>query len=157
MQMRYCLKHKDGTQCLVDKDIWERHKHLTWGYGPKSAKGRYPVIYPIKGNGPVLLHRFVMKAKKGQYVDHIQNNVLDARRRSLRFCTNQQNTCRRSHTNEYRGVSKKRSFWEAKIRFNWKTYHLGCFTSKIAAARRYDAETRRLNGEFAVLNFPELS
>jgi hypothetical protein len=57
----------------------------------------YPVIVRggKKPSRHTLLSRFVMKAKEGQIIDHINRNPLDNRRQNLRFVTKRQNCLNR--------------------------------------------------------------
>jgi AP2 domain len=57
---------------------------------------------------------------------------------------------------KYRGVvwSKQKGKWHARFMINRKAKHLGFFVEEIKAALAYDAEARRVLGQFARLNFP---
>jgi hypothetical protein len=113
----------------------------------------------IKGIGNYM-HRMILKPLPGFVVDHINFDELDNRKCNLRICTMAENT-RHSRpiggSSIYKGVCfHKRTYkWESKIEFNYKTIHIGCFESEIAAAVAYDAKARELFGEFAYLNFPD--
>ena len=102
------------------------------------------------------MHREVMSAPDGVEVDHINGNALDNRRENLRFSTRKQNTRNgRAHfdgVSQYRGVSPCR--WRAQICIDGKVREIGRFTTEKEAALAYDAEARRLFGEFARANFP---
>jgi AP2 domain len=80
---------------------------------------------------------------------------------NCRFVTRQENCCN-SHswtgTSRFKGVhwSEKDKRWIAQIRRDRKGTRLGWFIDEEAAARAYDAAARRLHGEFAVCNFPEV-
>ena len=77
------------------------------------------------------LHRFVLKAKKGENVDHINGNKLDNRKENLRKCTRSQNFANRkkytNNTSGYKGVSKHGNKWQADIQINGKSKYLGIF------------------------------
>lgn len=62
----------------------------------------------------IRLHRFVMNAKEGQVIDHINGNKLDNRKINLRFVNSSLNCINRYHkiktTHGFRGVSKDRIY-----------------------------------------------
>lgn len=50
--------------------------------------------------------------------------------------------------------NKQTSKWVAQIIADNQFYSLGYFAEKIEAARARDEASKKLHGEFAVLNFP---
>jgi hypothetical protein len=109
----------------------------------------------------ISIHRLVMDAPKGMYVDHINGNALDNRKSNLRLCTNAQN-CRNTgpylnNKSGYRGVCwhKRDKQWRAQIKHNGKVIWIGGYQDKEEAARAYDNKALELQGEFANLNFPK--
>lgn len=99
---------------------------------------------------PILLHRFLMNAIKGQEVDHINGNKLDNRKSNLRICTCQQN---RFNINPIKKSPSGRvgvvwdtahQRWVAQIQVNHKKYYLGYYrnlgdaiTARIAGENKY--------------------
>lgn len=110
----------------------------------------------LPGGKRIYMHRLIMGAPKGVYVDHINGNSCDNRQENLRFCTHQQNMCNvkkpKDNTSGFKGVSKKRDKWRAYIRPNGRQYSLGSYTTREEAAAAYDAEAKRVFGEFARTN-----
>lgn len=110
----------------------------------------------------IYMHRLILGARPGQFVDHINGNTLDNRRSNLRFATSAENAMNRglNRTNRtgYKGVSfhRRDQVWEAWIRKNGKGRYLGRFSNPEDAARAYDMAALQMFGEFARLNFPEL-
>ena len=105
------------------------------------------------------MHRFILNAPKGQYVDHRDRNGLNNQKRNLRFCTQSQNMMNlksSTGTSKYKGVSWNIKYkrWQSHIRLNYKLKNLGSYNSEIEAALAYDHAARELFGEFARLNFP---
>ncbi len=94
------------------------------------------------------------------YVDHINGDGLDNRRRNLRPVTAQQNAAnmrlRGSNRSGYKGVSFRddTSKWRAYIRADGRHCSLGSFPTAEEAARAYDAAALSMWGEYARLNFP---
>lgn len=101
-----------------------------------------------------------MTPPSGILIDHINHNGLDNRRSNLRFATTQQNNWnsnrKKPKGSRFRGVRQHRitKKWRAIICSDNKRIHLGYFDTDVSAARAYDAEAKRLRGDFAVLNLP---
>src|SRR4051812_48896492 len=51
----------------------------------------YAEYYNSERRSSVAIHRIVMKAKDGEYVDHIDKDTLNNQKYNLRICTNKQN------------------------------------------------------------------
>ncbi len=107
------------------------------------------------------LHRELLKARKGRYVDHINGYKLDNRRSNLRLCSKAQNCHNRkrpiTNTSGYTGVSlNNNGRWRADVRADGKLNYLGVFDSALEAAIARDQAAIRLHKDFARLNFPEL-
>lgn len=104
----------------------------------------------------VWMHRVIMNAKKGEYVDHINWDGLDNRRCNLRIATVSQNNfhspSRKLGRSGFRGIHQhvgRRKPWQARIGYNGREYMLGSFTTlEEARAVRLRAE-REFYGEFA--------
>ena len=95
----------------------------------------------------------------GYVIDHINGNGLDNRRANLRLATiaqNAWNSIKRNPRSGYKGVwfSADKSLWRAAIVYHGRRIHLGYFKDKTAAAKAYDAATRKYYGKFAKPNFP---
>ena len=106
------------------------------------------------------MHREILKAPDGIYVDHINRNGLDNRKANLRLATRQQNArntpkTRRTTHSKYTGVSlrARHGKWCATIFANGRNTHLGHFDNQLDAAKAYDKAAKKHYGEFAVLNF----
>lgn len=143
-----------GKVALVDDDVFDYMSQWTWCTVKSGNK-----FYAFSGGG-ILMHRIITEAPDDMFVDHINGNGLDNRRKNLRICTPAENTANRkknkNNTSGFKGVywrSKKRLF-EASIRKDKKYHYLGYFELAIDAALAYDAAAKKLFGEFALLNFP---
>jgi hypothetical protein len=99
----------------------------------------------------VELHRFLLKAKKGEYVDHINGNTLDNRRFNIRICSNGANIrngkIRLNNKSGYTGVfHTNNDIWISYIKVNYKRIHLGSFkTFEEAVKARKEAEIKYFN------------
>jgi len=143
---------------FVSKYSWCVHKINNYFYCVSTKKSL------------ISLHRLIMSFPKDKVIDHKNHNTLDNRKENLRICSKQQNSHNRKkqiNTSGVKGVfadiqninGKIYKHWRSYIRYNNKGIHLGSFPfteeGKIAAAKRYDKEAKKLFGEYALLNFPK--
>lgn len=109
------------------------------------------------------MHRLILGARRGEFVDHKNGNGLDNRRTNIRLATQGQNNANRRNLlkplSGFRGVSAHpyRSEWEARVKQGRKFVHRSVHASALEAAQAYDKAAREIWGEFAVLNFPEVT
>ncbi len=169
--IRYVTCKGAKERVILDREdmpFFDRH---TWT-GSDNGNG---IIYvhrktrKSEGGKPrkIYLHRALMGALKGEFVDHINRNPLDNRKSNLRIASHTINNINRGKnktwkgrptSSTYKGVSwnQKMKMWQAYIWCNKRT-HLGYFTEENDAARAYDAKVYELHGEYAYLNFPRLN
>jgi hypothetical protein len=108
------------------------------------------------------MHRQILDAPEGVWVDHIDGDGLNNRKSNLRLCSAIENARnRRPRPNcrsRYKGISwhKRQKKWAVRIGKRGKGIHLGSFDDQIEAAVAYDRKAEKLFGEFAYLNFPDL-
>lgn len=99
-----------------------------------------------KNNKVVLLHRLIMRPKKGQQIDHINLDITDNRKCNLRVCGNSLNQQNKKGYNKYntKGIEQtKQGKWSAYFRSEDKQYHSqGYNTKEEAAFARYLLEQR---------------
>jgi hypothetical protein len=153
-----------GKISLIDDEDYDLVSQYKWQaqFGPHTHYARAALSRTLN-NGrqkKIQMHRLIMNAKEGQYIDHINGNGWDNRKENLRFATNRQNQGNqriRKFSSVYKGVCwhKRDKRWVATINIDGKTKYLGCSTSEIAAAKLYDKEAIIHFGEFAKLNFGE--
>jgi len=164
------LRKVDGTvraHAIVDDEDYERVNKLKWSCGTNgyASNGVY-----IRGSGRknqkmkcTTMHRFILRPKKGEYVDHINGDKLDNRKINLRICTQSQNCCNckittsvmgKETSSGFKGVcfDKGRGLWESYIWKNRKKYHLGRFEHEEDAADQYNIAAQIFFGEFSYLN-----
>ena len=129
-----------------DLDMYDKIKNYTWyentttGYVTTQAFGRTKD-----------LHRFVMDATDGEYVDHIHGNEskMDNRLCNLRLATKSQNNIntglRKNNKSGVTGVLWRpyANKWEARIGYQKKTVSLGLFDDfNEAVSARKEAEIK---------------
>ena len=140
---------------LIDSDDIEKVKAHTW-FVNKHRDIFYVRTHATINNVRTLLrlHRFIMDARPGEIVDHINGNGLDNRKCNLRICSLQENNhnCKkpRHNTSGYKGVywHKLCKKWGAQIRVNKKELHLGLFDTKEKAYDAYCEASKKYHGEF---------
>jgi hypothetical protein len=92
-------------------------------------------------------------------LDHINGVKTDNRIENLREATVTLNLANREKqkdtSSRFKGVHwvKAEKKWKAGIRVEGKKRHLGYFSCEESAAKAYDAEAKKLYGDFAKLNF----
>jgi hypothetical protein len=150
-----------GYVTLVDDDDFDELSKHKWCVcvvkpGRPYAYRRCPIT-----RKNIAMHRQILKAPDGFDVDHKNRNTLDNQRSNIRIATRAQNRANtgpnQNSKTGYKGVryvraATKRPFI-AFIR-NGNYRHIGSFADPAEAARAYDAEARKLWGEFAFQNFP---
>ena len=153
-----------GQYAIVDEADYDWLMQWKWQILVKTDKGgrfyaqRHQRIKLTKERKILLMHRVIMDAPKGMYIDHINGNGLDNRRCNLRICTPSQNAGNRRPTrillSGYRGVwrNKKGNRYIAIIIIHGKRTYLGCFATAEKAAEAYNKAAIMHFGEFATLN-----
>lgn len=153
------IKLTRGYVAIIDKENYELLSKYKW----YPRRGGHTVYAETVINGKtVSMHRLLMDAPSGQQVDHKDGNGLNNSKSNLRLCTAAENrlNCRpRKSLANFKGVFRcsKGKLWRAKIGRDRVTIFLGYFKTAEEAAKMYDAAAVALHGEFARLNFPQLS
>lgn len=126
----YTLK---GEEFYFDLEDYELIKEYCWNFHGDNRGHDYLVARSIVGKTKeVRLHRLVMDAKEGEYVDHIHQKTYDNRKSQLRITTNQQNCFNHklhSHnTHGNKGLTQRENGrWRARIWVNYETIDLGTY------------------------------
>lgn len=154
-------KRGENVKVLVsdeDFDRVSRHKWYLTSNGKYAARmihisgsKKYGVVQ--KGES---LHRFIMCAKKGQIIDHINGNGLDNRRGNLRFVTSAQNRWNVNEAKIKKPASGFMGVRQCGPRTFWATVgkrSVGYYRTAEDAAKARDLEALKIRGEFAILNF----
>ena len=149
-----------GYFAKVDFHDFETLSNTKWyfnkGYAchTKTVNGKMKMFY---------MHREILKAPPGVFVDHINGNTLDNRRSNIRLCNHSENMRNTRHrkvrgTSKYRGVcwNKAKGKWECQIKLgNGKKKFLGYFEDEYSASLAYDKASLKYHGEFGVRNHEE--
>lgn len=153
-----------GKWAIVDEDDYQKYGKLLWCTSVNKTMKPYAATSTITADGRksmLLMHRLIMSAGKGIFVDHINLNTLDNRKINLRLCSyagNNQNRAKFSgKSSKFKGVSlqAKSGRWRACICVNGKNIYLGEYSNEETAAKIYDDNCLKYHGEFGILNFPK--
>lgn len=149
-----------GFFAIVDDEDYERVSKFKWRAIVQGKSVHAARMIWNKGKQlHIKMHRFILNAPDGMFVDHINYNCLDNKRVNIRLCTPQESSYHRrgiaNSSSKYKGIwragTKK---WQAQIKHNNKAIYIGQYNNEIKAAKAYDVKARELFGKFAELNFP---
>lgn len=144
------IKLTQGFFTKVSDEDYDFLSQWKWHYNSRYAER-------TENNKHVRMHRFLLNAKDGDIIDHINGNALDNRRSNLRPATVSQNGMNmRKHNGKsvYKGVSKHGKFWRTQIWSDNKRVFSALTKNERWAGMIYDLNAPALFGEFARLNFP---
>lgn len=153
-----------GVDVLIDDDDFDRVSKLTWSFA--SKKSRLFQVGPYfryskagkNGNKPysISMHRFIIGAKPGQIVDHINGNPLDNRKSNLRavdWFGNARNITTINKSGGIRGITVRRKYnriyYEVVIRFDGKQKSIGTFKNEMIAEYELMKACEKYHGEFS--------
>lgn len=142
---------KDKTVIIDDVDFELINSYGKWVL---SNYGYAVHNYYRRGNKfseKLYMHRLIMNADVGQFIDHINGNKLDNRRSNLRFCTKSQNSTNKKPTSGRilpKGVDSFGLKYRARIMDKGKNIHLGMFDTIFEAHAAYCAASKKYHGEF---------
>jgi hypothetical protein len=144
----------DKAQNVVDRCIVDDHYyHELLGYRWSHNK-EYAQVKISKKN--VLMHRYIIKAKPGDIVDHINGRKNDNRLSNLRIVSASVNSRNKigKGASQYLGVKmdKKTQRWTCSVTMNGTRYHCGSYTTDVEAAIAVNLMSIKLYGNHAKLN-----
>ena len=144
---------KDGRTFQIDADDWGKVRQYYWFFDRYG----YVATNSYKEHRRISLHRLIMDAEEGVYVDHINHCISDNRKSNLRICTPSQNLMngrkRSNNTSGVKGVNYIRNKnlsrpWEVRIWINGNPIRKRFSTKEEAVAQR-KAWEQEYYGEFA--------
>ena len=143
------LKLTNGQRILLDNEdyvILSKYKvFMSCGYAEVWKDGKH-----------IRVHRLITNAKKGEIIDHIDQNKLNNQKSNLRVCNKSQNrmNCKPSGKSKYLGVAwnKNANKWQSQIKANGKYKYLGLFEDELKAAKAYNEAAILYHKNFASLN-----
>lgn len=152
-----------GRVVFVDEDMFDMASRHRWHCAVARLPNGVEKYYARRSAGPgkkmIYLHRWIMSAPDGIHVDHIDGDGLNCCRYNLRFATPRQNMFNRRASNStgYKGVSRHGPSYRFQISIDGKRTPFGGYLTAKDAALAFDQMAREVYGEFAYLNFPEVT
>ena len=145
-----------GYEAIIDADDVALVDKFNWCVMKQSGKPNYAMT---RKNGPniknrtIRMHRFIVDAPDGFFVDHIDGDGLNNRRENLRMATHFENARNqkkpKNNTSGFKGVTKaKHNKWMARINYNGRSVFLGLYTTAEEAHFAYSEASRKLHGLF---------
>lgn len=136
---------KSGERVLLDDEDYSEINRVRWfntcGYARRKNK---------------LMHRVIMKAPKGTFIDHIDGNRLNNQKPNLRFCTKKESRYNAAPKDgrKYKGISLQvgRRLWRVALTKEGKTYRSFGHPTPEAAALAYNKLAKKHFGPYARLN-----
>lgn len=145
-----------GLQTIVDDDDYIKLiNYKIWT--AEGDKGYFRAKIVI-GKKTISLHRYLIEAKDGELVDHINGNPLDNRKENLRICDAKGNARNKKVYGKipYKGVHLRidnpKKPYRSCIKVDNKIKYLGYFETAQDAAKAYNEAAIKYFGEFAWLN-----
>lgn len=155
-------RHKGQvTKVFVDEEDFAEVSKKRWYINVARGRSVYYIDNSIAGKiKTIYLHRLVLNAKTGEYVDHVDGNTCNNCKENLRITTNQQN-CQNRHgaynngKTGIRGVSFNKGYkkYEAYYWMDYKTHRVGYFYDIEDAAVAVTL-ARRVNMPFSEMDKP---
>lgn len=142
-----------GKEFLFDIEDYDKIKDFCWGFS-----GGYIVSAFLDTKKKILFHRLIMDVPDGMYIDHINHNTCDNRKKNLRIVTSSQNSFnRRMQSNNTSGITgvfyaKDRNKWRAFIKIGEKQTYLGQFDNKEDAIKARKEAEEKYFGEYSYDN-----
>lgn len=149
---------KNGV-VLIDTEDLVLVSEYCWTIYKYSKRGLY-YANAFSGGKTLYMHRLIIDAQKGEYVDHEDGNGLNNQKYNLRRTTQSVNIANAKKYGNgksgYRGVVKYRDGWKAQFKFNQKLIQSNEIADPYRAALLRDAIVRQLYTEPVTLNFPDI-
>lgn len=162
------IKLTNGMFAIVDADDFASLSVYRWNAvkGRNTWYAQRAVKLPDGRWTSVMMHRQILGIACGIVTDHEDGYGLNNTRRNIRAATYGQNnthrvniipTTKTGYIGVYQRKPERGGSFAASLSFECRNLHLGSFREVTDAALAHDEAARRLYGEFARLNFPEVT
>ena len=156
------LEIKPGIITQVDDEDYDRLNQFKW-HQVRKSKVISRCYYDKQAKRPKgeLMHRFIMKARSEDMVDHADGDPTNNQKSNLRFCVRLENNRNRKKntkcafgklpSSQYKGVflSTNKTKWRAVFTIKGQRINLGQYQTEKEAALAYNGATNIFFGEFA--------
>jgi hypothetical protein len=142
-----------GEEFYFDLEDYDLIKDYCW-----YKDGNGYIKSRVKNKNISALHRMIMNSPNDKFIDHINHNIVDNRKKNLRIVTSSQNQCNkkigRNNKSGHKGVnwSKRYNRWIAKIKINNTLIWLGSFSNIEDAIKIREEAEERYHGEYRYKN-----
>lgn len=148
-----------GKAATIDESDFDRLMQWRW-FAVLKGNNYWRAVRKGKKDETslVFMHREIIKAHKGDIVDHINGNALDNRRDNLRIVTAHENCFNRGKMTgsrlKYKGVTyvPETGKYRVNIYPDGEKIELGQFLDEKEAAFTYNVAALRLYGKYARIN-----
>jgi hypothetical protein len=149
-----------GQVARVDDEDYEWLSKWKWHASWQPHTLSYMAAYKTSGmpRRTLLMHRLILNAPDGMFVDHEDHDTLNNQRHNIRLATPLQNQFNRRKLRPFSSIHKGVCWhqltnkWRAEINVDGRKLHLGLFANEEDAARAYNEAAKKYQGEFAYLN-----
>lgn len=152
-ELKEYFRYEDGELIRI-KTSTTRPDTLGKPFGGMTSTG---YIQGWFKNKLYYLHHLIWIYHNGtlpEVIDHINRDKTDNRIENLREATKQENTFNRAGNydavSKFKGVSKKRDKWRARITVDGIEHSLGSFDTEIEAGLAYKQAAKLLQGEYSI-------
>lgn len=140
-----------GYPIVIDEEDLARVNQYKWTLKYLIKTGAYFRRYLGHGKYDTL-HRFLIGAKSGEFVDHVNGNTLDNRKANLRLCTisqNGMNSSQRPGKSGITGVGIHQGKYVVKFKIHGKEKYFGRYRYKESAIAAVEFYTWKYHGAFS--------
>jgi AP2 domain/HNH endonuclease len=156
MSDSFQIELTQGQVAVVDEMDFPSLSQWKW-FAKWNKITRSYYAYRKEDGKLISMARQIMKAEKGEVVDHKDHDTLNNRRCNLRRCTKAQNSwnqrVRRNNTSGFKGVcwNKNSKKWLSYITVNRRMIYVGGFNTPQEAGKAYAEAAAYYYGEFSGL------
>ena len=149
-----------GKSAIVSPEDYKHLSKFPWYLTNSNDEQKFYVRTRIQDK-EILMHRYIMKAKRDQIVDHDNSNGLDNRRENLKFSTSRQNSENKlkqkgKYSSDYYNIKVVNGKYVVSFKNNgiYITFQQN-FSTEIEAAEAYDMYLVHNNITYRKYNFPD--
>jgi hypothetical protein len=143
---------KGRKLAIVDDEDFERINKHGWYMSSRGYANRGRRIKRGTWKGKIMMHREVLNLGDDRFVDHINGDRLDNRKKNLRIVTAEQNMANakiaRNNTSGFKGVNRCGKRWQSRIYYKGKRIFLGYCKTAEEAFLLYIKHGQQLKGEY---------